>query len=234
MNCTTPTRWPRPSMRSASPNAAVDLPLPVPVWTMSRPFSIVLPATSASCTALRLAILARWRSASALSVGFAHGVSLQRTFQRERQARDHKNDAVGARGDALVEHALQIAELSAERMIRHDPGTDFVGDQHHRRRRRRQARSSSRAISASISASASIRFESHSVRQSTRTGVVLAFAQRRREIARRLDGAPVRAAARAMGGDALGHFVIAALPPSPHRSKAAAMAAAMRRSSFRA
>ena len=39
MNCTTPTRQPRPSARSARPKAAVDLPLPGPVWTMSRPFS---------------------------------------------------------------------------------------------------------------------------------------------------------------------------------------------------
>ena len=38
-----------------SPNAAVDLPLPEPVWTISSPFSvIVLEATSASCTALSL------------------------------------------------------------------------------------------------------------------------------------------------------------------------------------
>ena len=42
-----------------------------PVWTISRPFSTVLPATSASCTALRFAILARWRSASAFD-WFAH------------------------------------------------------------------------------------------------------------------------------------------------------------------
>ena len=41
MNCTTPTGRPRPSMRSARPKAAVDLPLPGPVWTISRPFSIV-------------------------------------------------------------------------------------------------------------------------------------------------------------------------------------------------
>ncbi len=45
------------------------MPLPGPVLTMSRPFSvIVLPATSASCTALRLAILALWRSASLSSI----------------------------------------------------------------------------------------------------------------------------------------------------------------------
>ena len=43
------------------PKAAVDLPLPGPVLTISRPFSIVLEATSASCTALRFAIFALWR-----------------------------------------------------------------------------------------------------------------------------------------------------------------------------
>ena len=67
-NCTTPQRKPRPSARSISPKAAVDLPLPLPVWTISRPFSIVLAATSASCAALRLAILALWRSASSVLV----------------------------------------------------------------------------------------------------------------------------------------------------------------------
>ena len=40
LNCTTPQRKPRPSARSIRPNAAVDLPLPLPVWTISRPFSI--------------------------------------------------------------------------------------------------------------------------------------------------------------------------------------------------
>src|SRR5258708_38708230 len=50
--------------RSSRPQAAVDLPLPLPVWTMSRPFSTVLAATSASWTALRLAILALWRAFS--------------------------------------------------------------------------------------------------------------------------------------------------------------------------
>ena len=71
MNCTTPTRQPRPSARRASPKAAVDLPLPGPVWTISRPFSrIGFAATSASCTALRLAILALCRSSSSGSWRF--------------------------------------------------------------------------------------------------------------------------------------------------------------------
>ena len=76
MNCTTPTRKPRPSARKASPNAAVDLPLPGPVWTMSRPFCrIGFAATSASCTALRFAILALWRSSSGRLMGrFRAGV----------------------------------------------------------------------------------------------------------------------------------------------------------------
>src|SRR5215472_2884987 len=103
-------------MRSANPNAAVDLPLPAPVWTISKPFSMVLPATSASCTALRLAILARCRSASVGSIawfivspsGFIE--PLQRALHRDRQAGDHQHDAIRPRGDALIEHALQIAE----------------------------------------------------------------------------------------------------------------------------
>ena len=56
-----------PSARTNRPQAAVDLPLPLPVWTISRPFSTVLAATSASCTALRLAIFALWRAVSSVS-----------------------------------------------------------------------------------------------------------------------------------------------------------------------
>src|SRR5271166_5867570 len=70
MNCTTPTRKPRPRARRASPNAAVDLPLPAPVWTMRRPFSSIgFAATSASCAALRLTIFALCRSASGRFMG---------------------------------------------------------------------------------------------------------------------------------------------------------------------
>ena len=59
--------------QNMSNNAAVDFPLPGPVWTMRRPFSMVLPATSASCTALRFAVLVRWRSTSVSSIGFITG-----------------------------------------------------------------------------------------------------------------------------------------------------------------
>ena len=57
-----------PACAAPDPKAAVDLPLPGPVLTISRPFSIVFSATSASCTALRLAILALWRSPSLSSI----------------------------------------------------------------------------------------------------------------------------------------------------------------------
>ena len=43
-NCTTPSFSPCPRQRIARPQAAVLLPLPVPVWTSSRPFSIVFEA----------------------------------------------------------------------------------------------------------------------------------------------------------------------------------------------
>ena len=39
------------------PKAAVDLPLPLPVWTMSRPFSIVLVAMILSRASFLLAHL---------------------------------------------------------------------------------------------------------------------------------------------------------------------------------
>ena len=66
-NCTTPQRNPRPRARSISPKAAVDFPLPLPVWTISRPFSTVFAATSASWMALRLAILFLCRASSSFS-----------------------------------------------------------------------------------------------------------------------------------------------------------------------
>ena len=115
MNCTTPTRRPWPSMRKARPNAAVDFPLPGPVWTISSPFSIVLPATSASCTALRFSILARWRAASVSSL-LLIGVPSRPSAGRRRPARP-----VGARGHPLIEPSLQVAEPARERIVGHDP-----------------------------------------------------------------------------------------------------------------
>ena len=79
---------------------------------------MVLPATSASCTALRFAILARWRSASPRSSLIrCH----RRALYRKRQARHHQHDAVRARRDALIEHARRIAKPPAKRIVRHDP-----------------------------------------------------------------------------------------------------------------
>ena len=79
MNCTTPTRRPRPSMRSARPKAAVDLPLPGPVWTISRPFSIGLGRDLGVLH--RLALLPSSRG----------GARLRRSwFTHHRQSRRHQ------------------------------------------------------------------------------------------------------------------------------------------------
>src|SRR5690606_18420476 len=121
MNCPTPTRRPWASILSARPKAAVDLPLPGPVLTIRRPFSIFFSATSASCTALRLAILALWRSASLFSIS-------RMSFYLHRQACGHEDDAVGLRRDLLVEAPRRIAEAAGECVFRHDAEPHLVGD----------------------------------------------------------------------------------------------------------
>src|SRR5438132_64571 len=108
-------------MRSASPKAAVDLPLPVPVWTMSRPFSTVLPATSASCTALRFSILARWRAALVSSTGlFMRVLSASAAGLRPSAPR-------AAAAGAMIRDARR--HLAVERLRRRDvePGRRQAG-----------------------------------------------------------------------------------------------------------
>ncbi len=61
MNCTTAQGMPWAMQRKIIPKAAEDLPLPLPVWTMTRPFSSVLVAMILSRAAFFLAILAAWR-----------------------------------------------------------------------------------------------------------------------------------------------------------------------------
>ena len=53
------------------PKAAVDLPLPLPVWTISRPRSSVLVASMRSRAALRRAIFSLWRRLISSSVSAA-------------------------------------------------------------------------------------------------------------------------------------------------------------------
>src|SRR3954465_9081580 len=70
-NCTTPTRMPWPMQRNTMPKAAVDLPLPAPVWTIKRPRSSVLVASTLRRAACRRCIfsLCSWLISSSLSVG---------------------------------------------------------------------------------------------------------------------------------------------------------------------
>ena len=60
MNWTTATRLPWPIMRQTMPRAAVVLPLPLPVWTMTSPRSTVLPAMIFSRACCFLRILSLW------------------------------------------------------------------------------------------------------------------------------------------------------------------------------
>src|SRR5438132_5107733 len=112
--------------RNRRPKAAVDLPLPFPVWTMSNPFSIVLPATSASWTALRLAILALCRASSSVSLVMEQNSF--RLFQNERQSRRDQDGAIGNGSDLHVEAALRITKFSCQRIVGNDAKADFIGD----------------------------------------------------------------------------------------------------------
>src|SRR3990172_7833106 len=130
-NCTTPTRNPRPTARSKSPKAAVDFPLPLPVWTMSSPFSMVFEATSASCAALRFSILALWRaSSSVLSgiLGTMAAVRISSLLQGQRQSCGEEYDMIGNGRHSRVETALRIAELAREAVVGDDAEPDLVGD----------------------------------------------------------------------------------------------------------
>src|SRR3984957_7061185 len=130
MNCTTPTRRPRPSARKTSPNAAVDFPLPGPVWTMRRPFSrIGFAATSASCTALRLAIFALCRSSSGRLMGALRRGSLRCDERRLRRLatplKDHRRRfRSGASGDP-EQPVVEIGQaVQRDRSALKDPETD--------------------------------------------------------------------------------------------------------------
>src|SRR5258708_25469806 len=96
--------------RSRRPKAAVDLPLPLPVWTMSSPFSIVLPATSASWIVLRLAIFALWRASSSVSVVMEQNSFL--LFQNARQSRRDQDVAAGNCCDLHGEAAFSTTQSS--------------------------------------------------------------------------------------------------------------------------
>ena len=61
---------------------------------------------------------------------FGHGLP----FIDERQSGDDQDHAIRARGDPLVEQALQVAKAPRQRIVGHDSEADLVGDQHQRRR----------------------------------------------------------------------------------------------------
>src|SRR5258708_6492989 len=92
---------------------------------MRSPFSMVFPATSASWTALRLAIFALWRASSSVSV--VMGQNSFGLFQNERQSRRDQDGAIGNCCDLHVEAALRITKFSCQRIIGNDAKAAFIG-----------------------------------------------------------------------------------------------------------
>src|SRR5260370_7954346 len=68
-NWTMTTRMPCPRQRNAMRKAAVDLPLPAPVWTMTRPRSSVLVASTLRRAAWRRAIFSLCSRLTSSSLG---------------------------------------------------------------------------------------------------------------------------------------------------------------------
>src|SRR5262245_52630365 len=110
-NCTMPTLKPWPRQRMTMPNAAVDFPLPLPVWTMSRPFSMVLVAMIFARAALRLAAFssARWLRSSAVRLCSSIIVSL-RSRVRGRLHVDQL-ELIDALAEQLAEGRLHYVKL---------------------------------------------------------------------------------------------------------------------------
>ena len=132
----------------------------------------------------------RHLGAMTFGFGFVDGLGHACPFTISGMSGDDEDHAVRARGDPLVEPALQIAKAARQRIVRHDAETDLVGDEHQRAGTTIQRRLEG-PISASMSTSASMRLLSQSVRQSTRTGVPAgALSSWQRKIMGRLDRLP--------------------------------------------
>ena len=67
MNCTTPTFMPWPMARATRPKPALDLPLPLPVFSGGRRAGLGRRAMAASTTAFFFAMRSLWRWSRSLS-----------------------------------------------------------------------------------------------------------------------------------------------------------------------
>src|SRR5690606_34473844 len=82
---------------------------------------MVLPATSASCTAFLFAILALCRSPSTLPFPAM-------SFHPNRYARNHPYHLIGNRRHPAVEMSGLVPEPPRDRIVRNDAEPDFVRD----------------------------------------------------------------------------------------------------------
>jgi len=106
-NWMTATFWPWPMARQTMPRAAVVLPLPAPVLTISRPFSICRSAIILARAVWTLAILALWRALrSASSTGSLIG-SPQRSVAISRRRATGQSKA----GAAVLQPGMNTGAL---------------------------------------------------------------------------------------------------------------------------
>src|SRR5262249_20267925 len=110
--------------RSTMPKAAVDLPLPLPVWTTSNPFSIVLVAIILARAALRRAAFSLARRLISSSSSLSSGGAIDPSFLgMARQARQPGMGGVRAR-------APEAARLRLEQPRSHLARRVGIGPEH--------------------------------------------------------------------------------------------------------
>ena len=129
-------------------------------------------------------------------------------LQHEGQAGRDKDDAVGECCDLLVEAAGGVAEVTAERRLGDETHPDLVADEHDRPTASRKAlHSTSLRLGLSAGQEQVRQPQGQAIDENGTLGSL--GSDGRGQIQRRLDGAPERAAARPMRGDALGHLGVA-------------------------
>ena len=229
MNCTTPTRLPRPSMRSAKPEGRGRFAFAGAGMDDEEPLlDLVLPATS--CVLHRLAL----RHLGAMALGFlvvdwlGHGL-----FTAIGDAGHHHHHALRLAASLLIELALQIAEAPGEAHCRARAQADLVRDENGRTRSCGESLLQAHGLGVDVEASF------HQIREPERQAIDQDRRLCRRLLqARRRDRAAPRSFA-SLGPGALYERRCAppsprpAPRPSPHRPRAwAILRSALRRSGF--
>ena len=220
MNCTTPTRLPRPSMRKRQAERRGRFALAGAGVDDEQALLDLLVRDLGVLHGLAL----RHLGAVALGFGLVDGLAHGCPFTISGSPATSRTTRSARAGDPLIEPALQIAKAPRLRIVRHDTGADFVGRPARRGRMARASAASRRSISASMS-----RFVEHAGWSATASGNRPARPRRpaRQRLRRRDRAAPRWSAIARRGGCGARRCAPSSrrrtAPRSRHRSKAAAM-----------